>query len=195
MRLFRYADDAVIVFANERDARRVLEVLPKRCEKYGLTLHPEKTRLVEFRRPDQRPPREGTPDPSPRSFDLLGFTHFWAKSRAQRWVVKRKTMSSRFRRALGRVRDWCRLHMHDPVREQWRALTQQLNGHYAYYGITFNSPALGRFQHAVTLAWWRALRRRSQRGLPWWKMQRLLWALPLPPTRIVRQLSYASAKP
>src|SRR5882672_5725751 len=87
--LFRYADDAVIMFANEKDARRVYEVLPKRFAKYGLTLHPDKTRLIEFRRPG-RGPKDSNPK-GPATFDLLGFTHFWSVSRSGWWVVKRKT--------------------------------------------------------------------------------------------------------
>src|ERR1700730_18511679 len=96
--LIRYADDFVIGFANERDARRVLEVLPKRMAKYGLTLHPDKTRLVPFQRPSAQPPRgsSGGPGPQPGTFDLLGFCHYWGRSWRGNWVVKRKTMPSRF---------------------------------------------------------------------------------------------------
>jgi retron-type reverse transcriptase len=92
--VFRYADDAVFLFANESDARRVLEVLPKRLGKYGLELHPDKTRLVDFRRPDRLPPRGG--GDGSRTFDLLGFTHFWGKARSGKWVVKRRTAKDRF---------------------------------------------------------------------------------------------------
>ena len=195
-RLFRYADDAVMVFANERDARRVLDVLAKRCAKYGLTLHPEKTRLVEFRRPNLcSPPNGGAHRSGPGTFDLLGFTHFWGRSRAGKWVVKRKTMRARFARAVERVTVWCRKHLHDPIREQWRALTRKLNGHYAYYGITFNYGALARFKHVITLGWWRALQRRSQRGMSWKRMEALLRTYSLPPPRIVRRLALPAANP
>jgi group II intron reverse transcriptase/maturase len=85
--LVRFADDAVLVFANEQDARKVMDVLPKRFGKYGLTLHPEKTRLVEFRRPKLWPPSGGSGS-GPGTFDFLGFTHFWCKSRTGKWVVK-----------------------------------------------------------------------------------------------------------
>ena len=98
--LVRYADDVVIIFGNGQDARRVFDVLPKRFAKYGLTLHPEKTRLVDFRRPDRRAlpsPDNGDVRSRPGTFDLLGFTHYWAKSRKGYWVVKQKTAADRLR--------------------------------------------------------------------------------------------------
>jgi hypothetical protein len=106
----------VIIFEHERDARRVLDVLPKRLAKYGLTLHPEKTRLVDFRRPDRRVTAspEGDTCPRPGTFDLLGFTHYRAMSRKGYWVVKQKTAADRFRRTLKRIADWCRRYRHEP---------------------------------------------------------------------------------
>ena len=127
--------------SNEQDARRVIDVLPKRLAKYGLTLHPEKTRLVDFRRPDRRDsasPDNGDARSRPGTFDLLGFTHYWAKSRKGYWVVKQKTAADRFRRALKRIADWCRRYRHEPVREQWTALKRKLLGHFGYFGITGN---------------------------------------------------------
>ena len=99
--LIRYADDFVMGFSHEEDARRVLAVLPKRFAKYGLTIHPDKTRLVPFERPDRgpTPPDEERREP-PGTFDLLGFTHFWSRSRYGNWVVKQKTADSRFSRGL-----------------------------------------------------------------------------------------------
>jgi group II intron reverse transcriptase/maturase len=194
-RLIRYADDAVLVFANESDARRVLEVLPKRCEKYGLTLHPTKTKLIEFRKPDRDPRQGGNGPKGTSTFDLLGFTHYWELARRGRWVIKRKTARDRFRAAVKRINAWCKQHLHDPVREQWRKLSQKLRGHYAYYGIAYNSKALGHFEYRVCIAWWRALRRRSQRPMPWSKMERLLKVFRLPQPRIVRPLRLSSAKP
>jgi len=105
--LMRFADDFVILLSDERDARRVEAVLGKRFGKYGLALHEEKTRLVEFRRP-----REGGNQPG--SFDFLGFTHYWGKSRKGNWVVQRKTAKDRLRRAVRRVYMWCKKHRHDP---------------------------------------------------------------------------------
>jgi group II intron reverse transcriptase/maturase len=193
VRLFRFADDAVLVFTHEADARRFLEVLPKRCEKYGLTLHPEKTRLINFRRPDRRSKDD---DDEPPTFDLLGFTHFWRQSLSKKWVVMRKTARDRFRRAVSTIRVWCKQHQHDPVPAQHVALSRKIHGHYAYYGIAFNAKALGRFLYCATMAWWAALRRRSQRGMPWARMDKLLRALPLPQPRIVRPLrALRSANP
>jgi len=194
-RLIRFADDSVMAFAYEQDAVRVLDVLHKRCAKYGLTLHPEKTKLVDFRRPALHPPKDGRQGRMPGTFDLLGFTQYWARSRVGYWVVKRKTMRARFRRALERATEWCKMHKHDAVREQWRALSKKLNGHYAYYGITFNMRALSCFRYRVTLAWWRALKRRSQRGMSWKRMEELLQSFPLPNPRIVRLLTFPSANP
>ena len=163
--LVRYADDAVLFFANEQDAHKVMAVLPKRFGKYGLTLHPEKTRLVEFRRPDKRdPPAGGERSGRAGTFDLFGFTHYWGKSRTGKWIVKRSTAKDRFRRALARVAVWCRWHRHDDVREQQLALASRLRGHYGYYGITGNSRALSRFWHEVIGVWrkWLTAARKTQ---------------------------------
>lgn len=181
----RYADDAVLVFSSEMDARKVLAVLPKRFEKYGLTLHPEKTRLVRFERPTGDPPRAG-PGGS-RSFDLLGFTHFWGRSLRGNWVVLKRTMQRRFSRSLRAIGQWCRRHRHLPVRDQQQTLAQKLRGHYAYFGITPNATAVGRFLHAVERVWRRWLNRRSQRArMPWTRFTRLLERYPLPRPRVRR---------
>jgi group II intron reverse transcriptase/maturase len=181
--LIRYADDAVLGFSQEEDARRVLAVLPKRFGKYGLSLHPEKTRLIDFR----RPPRGGGPSgpkapPRPGTFDLLGFTHYWAKSRRGHWVIKRKTATDRLSRAITRIGQWCRAHRHGPISEQHKALVQKLRGHYGYYGITGNSWKLEHFLNAVMRRWHYWLNRRSQRGKwTWERFMRMLRARPLPP--------------
>lgn len=183
--LVRYADDAVMVFSREEDARRVMAVLPKRFEKYGLTLHPEKTKLVEFCRPDRRPPQDGGSGGRPGSFDLLGFTHFWAKSRKGNWVVKQKTAKSRLSAALVRISKWCQRCRHYSIQEQWRILSQKLRGHYGYFGITGNSIAIGRFRYWVIRVWRKWLDRRSWRSrMNWLKMKRLLARYPLPLARI-----------
>ena len=186
--LVRYADDVVIIFGNEQDARRVYDVLPKRFAKYGLTLHPEKTRLVDFRRPDRTDSAlsdNGRARSRTGTFDLLGFTHYWARSRKGYWVVKQKTAADRFRRVLKRIADWCRRHRHDPVREQWAALRRQLLGHFGYFGITGNSRALHNLSYRVMVVWRKWLSRRSQRArISWEGMLRLLQRYPLPPPRI-----------
>jgi group II intron reverse transcriptase/maturase len=183
--MIRYADDAVLAFSCEEDARRVFDVLPKRFGKYGLALHPEKTRLVEFRRPDRRPPSGDARQA--RTFDLLGFTHFWDLSRNGKWVVKWRTARDRFRRAVRRVSQWCRLNRHQPVVDQWRALTKKLLGHYGYFGVMHNSHAIERFFVHVFLVWRKWLGRRSQRApMSREQMRRLLERYPLPRARIPR---------
>jgi RNA-directed DNA polymerase len=185
--LIRYCDDALIIFERKWDAQRVLDVLPKRLARYGLTLHPEKTRLVDFRRPDAKESSASEDNDStrPGSFSLLGFTHYWVKSRKGYWVVKQKTAGDRFRRSLRRVADWCQRYRHSAVREQWVALKQKLLGHYGYFGITGNYRALQRFLFRVIRAWRYWLSRRSQRAhLSWDAMVRLLQHYPLPQPRI-----------
>ncbi len=186
--LVRYADDVVIIFGNEQDARRVFDVLPKRFAKYGLALHPKKTRLVDFRRPDRRAlpsPDNGDACSRPGTFDLLGFTHYWAKSRKGFWVVKQKTAADRLRRALKRIADWCRHYRHEPVRDQWTALKRKLLGHFGYFGITGNFRALRNLRHHVIAVWRKWLSRRSQRARISWKdMLRLQASYPLPQPRI-----------
>jgi RNA-directed DNA polymerase len=180
--LIRYADDFVIGFSCKDDARRVMEVLPKRFGKYGLTLHPEKTRLVAFRRPAQRRSRDDSDsEPPAGTFDLLGFTHYRGPSRQGNWVVKRKTAGSRFRRAIQAITQWCRLHRHWPVGEQHATLSQKLRGHYAYYGITGNAVCLSRFHHEVVGVWRKWLGRRKRGGPPpWEQFMAMLRRYPLP---------------
>ncbi|WP_406699143.1 reverse transcriptase domain-containing protein [Singulisphaera sp. Ch08] len=141
--LTRYADDFVIGFACEEDARRVMAVLPKRFAKYGLTIHPDKTRLVPFERPNRasQQPTEAPREP-PGAFDLLGFTHFWSYSLKGNPVVKRRTSRSRFSRGLRSLKEWFRQHRHLDMAAQHQTLCQKLTGHFAYYGITGNSVAL-----------------------------------------------------
>jgi group II intron reverse transcriptase/maturase len=193
--LVRYADDFVMVFETEEDARRVAEVLPKRFEKYGLRLHPEKTRLVRFEPPDSRPPSSGGSGENASSFGLLGFTHFWAKSRKGSWVVKRKTMKDRFSRTLRRISMWCRANRHLPIKEQHTALARKLRGHDAYYGITGNARALVALRQCVRRIWQKWLNRRSWKAqMTWTRMNRLLAVFPLPPARVVHSI-YRAANP
>ena len=188
----RFADDAALAFEREEDARRVLEVLPKRFAKYGLRLHPEKTRLVDFREPTRRAPG-GTQ--RERSFVLLGFTHHWGRSKQGRWVVKRKTAKDRFLRAIRAFGDWCRSHRHLPVEEQCAALRRKLLGHYAYYGITGNYRALARLYWWVRATWYRWLSRRSRARLSWDRFLRLCHQrYPLPRPQVVHSV-YRAAKP
>jgi len=181
--MVRYADDFVVLFESKRDAERFLAVLPKRFGKYGLTLHPEKTRLIPFLRPD----RVGNEAERPGSFDLLGFTHFWGATRKGGWIVKQWTAKDRFRRALHRIRQWCTRNMHRALKEQHRELTTKLKGHYAYYGITSNGRRIRSFCWQVGRVWHAVLKRRSQRGLTWQRMNALLKRFPLPAPHIVHR--------
>ena len=115
--LVRYADDVVLIIEKESDAHRVLEVLPKRLGRFGLTMHPEKSRLVRFRRPRYgwRPGQDGDGFPSPGTFAFLEFTHYWAVARNGSWVLKRKTAKDRLRRSLTSVNRWCGTHRHASI--------------------------------------------------------------------------------
>jgi hypothetical protein len=183
--LVRYADDFVILFAREDDARRVLEVLPRRLGKYGLTVHPEKTQLVDFRRPRG----QGSDGPRPGTFTFLGFTHCWGRSRKGRPVVKRKTSKESFRRGLRRISHWLRDHRHWPVEVQHRRIERTLRGHYGYFGLTGNADALGVFRHRVYRRWFFWLSRRSHRGkMTWVRYARLIERYPLPPVHVVHSV-------
>jgi RNA-directed DNA polymerase len=182
--LIRYADDAVLVFARKEDAERVMEVLPKRFERYGLAIHPEKTRLICFRRPPRR--TEKRDPPRWEKFNFLGFTHYWGRSRAGGWAVLRKTELGRFTRALKSIIEWCKRNRHRPVSEQQQILAQKLRGHYAYYGITGNFRCLNSFLWEVQRAWRRWLERRTRgHRLNWDRFCALLQRYPLPPARVV----------
>ena len=191
--LVRYADDFVIGFKREKDARRVLTVLAKRLEKYGLSLHPDKTRLLDFRKPWDHKDSGGK---GPGSFDFLGFTHYWARSRKGFWVVKQKTANNRFTRAIKRIKDWCRKNRHLPVADQWEKLTDKLRGHYGYYGITGNLPWISKFRIEVMKLWHKWLSRRSQKArIDWPIYQRLLKRYPLPAPRVVHSIYRNKANP
>jgi len=180
VQLIRYADDFVLLFRAEADARRVYAALPKRFAEYGLELHPSKTRLVEFRQPPYRrqaPPHE--------SFDFLGFTHYWGRSRKGGWIVKRKTARDRLTRSLDRIRTWCREHRHDPMRSQHRVLSAKVRGHYAYFGLRGNALCLKAYHDEVRRTWKKWLGRRCWKGkLFWRRFERLFARYPLPPPRL-----------
>lgn len=185
----RFADDVVIGFELQEDAERVLRVLPKRLGKYGLMIHPDKTRLVAFGRPS------GASGSKPGTFDFLGFTHYWGKSRRGNWVIKRKTAQARFSRGVKQIAGWCRRNRHKPIAEQHRELSQKLRGHFAYYGITGNSRWLQKFRHEAVKSWqkWLHRRSRSKTDMPWERFTLLLKRYRLPPARVVHSI-YA-AKP
>lgn len=186
--LYRFADDAIILCAHESDAQRIMAVLPKRFEKYGLRLHPEKTCVIRFTRPPRgRQPRRRRDVPTwPGSFDLLGFTLYWGKSRRGNWVIKRKTASDRLSRALKRINTWCRENRHAELGWQHQKLVLKLRGHYGYYGVTTNSRCLGQFREGVIRIWRKWLSRRSQRShIRWDRFKAFLKRYPLPQVKIV----------
>jgi RNA-directed DNA polymerase len=195
--LIRYADDFVIGFTQEEDARRVLAVLPQRFSKYGLAIHPDKTQLIAFQQPPSAARGTGTGSGTPPgTFTLLGFTHYWGRSLRGRWVVKRKTASSRLSRALRSIAQWCRQHRHQPLGAQQQTLSQKLRGHFAYYGITGNSRALSMFRTGVVRCWRYWLNRRNrERSLDWDQFNRLLRLYPLPPTKVVHSVYAHAASP
>jgi group II intron reverse transcriptase/maturase len=187
--MLRFADDVVMGFEAQEDAEKVLRVLPKRFGKYGLTIHPDKTRLVAFGRP------HGSRRETPGTFDFLGFTHYWGKSRRGQWIVKSKTARQRLSRGLQRIADWCRRNRHRPVAEQHQELCRKLRGHYAYFGITGNGPWLKKFHQGLRRIWQKWLHRRSRTSsdMPWDRYVHLMERYRFPPIRVVH--SVYAAKP
>ncbi len=183
--LIRYADDFVIGFERHDDAERVLTVLGKRMGRYGLTLHQDKTRLIAFERP--RASQRGGKGPS--TFDFLGFTFYWRRTRRGRWTMWCKTRHARLRRAIQSVAEWCRRHRHLPVAVQHAALTRRLVGHFNYFGVNGNSRSLACLVSVTERLWLKWLRRRSQRTrLTWERFKQLLARFPLPRPRITVQV-------
>jgi len=154
--IVRYADDAVLAFEKESDARELLEELKKRLKEYGLELNQEKTRVIRFGRKWGGPGSE--------TFDFLGFTHIAGKDRQGRYLVKRKTSRKRMNRSLKAIQQWCKKNRHTPIGWQHKELSRKLTGYYNYYGIRGNFDALSRVRSAVLMEWIHALRKRSQRA-------------------------------
>jgi hypothetical protein len=182
--LVRYADDFVLCFELADDAQRVWNVLGERFAKFGLTLHPKKTRNFPF-----QPPHDGSGKGS-ASFDFLGFTVHWQKARKPGlWRVAWRTRGARLRRAITAAAEWCRRHRHDSVQEQHLALSRKLKGHYNYFGVNGNIKALQRLRQAVQIVWRTWLNRRSQRArMRWKRFNELLKAHPLPAPQITVQI-------
>ena len=176
--LARYADDFVMGFSLKKDAERVYRVLPKRFERFGLSIHPEKSRMVQFSRPYWKRGK------GPGSFAFLGFTHYWAKTRSGGWTIKRKTQGKRLSRFLSGIGDWCKEHLHEPLAEQHRSLSAKLRGHYQYYGVRGNYKMLEVAYEHTRVMWKKWLRRRNSMNRMSWErfteqVERTL-ALPLP---------------
>lgn len=178
----RFADDGVFGFERQDDAERVMAVLSKRMGRFGLTLHPQKTRLLDFR----RPPRSQGEGKSPTSFDFLGFCWYWRRTRKGHWAVACKTRRARMVRAIQRVYAWCRQNRHLPVQQQHAKLVRRVQGHINYFGVNGNIVNLRRFVSQVKRGWFKWLNRRSQRArLNWDRYEDLLKDLPLPKARII----------
>jgi len=180
--IIRWADDFLIGFEKETDALRVQSVLPKRFDKYGLSLHAEKTSLQYFARPTKRiddRDKRGT-------FDFLGFTHYWAKTRTGFSVIKKKTAGKRLRSFMKLMWVWCKESLHEPIEDQWKTLKAKLRGYYQYYGVRSNYKALEAVYEHTVKAWRYWLSRRSQRKVVLFEyLQR---HYPLPKPRIVHNI-------
>jgi RNA-directed DNA polymerase len=188
--LARYADDAVMAFDNIVDAKRVLAVLGKRLGRFGLTLHPDKTRLVDFRPRKTESTRH--PDTDGTNFDFLGLTHVWGRSRRGKDMVLQVTAKGRFARALAAVSDWCRNHRHRSIRDQHSHLSSMLRGHFAYYGVGGNGRRVRWFAHQVVRIWQKWLSRRDRQSVVrWTRLNEILKRHPLPPARIVHRFATA----
>jgi RNA-directed DNA polymerase len=174
--LIRFADDFVVVCEQREDAEALLAQVTERFQSYGLTIHPEKTRIVDFRHPWKSGHK-------PQTFDFLGFTHYWGKTLRGGFAVKRKTKAKKFRAALGEIAQWCEQHRHEPLEQQHRELSEKVRGHYTYYGIRGNCRALGRFLNAATELWHCWLSRRSRQrsdGTRLWQLLNERFRLPTP---------------
>ena len=179
--LVRYADDFIIGFETEEDALRVMEVLGKRLERLGLALHPDKTRLLPFR----RPPVGQTSGKGPATFDFLGFTFYWARTCKGRWGMTCKTRSASLRRFIGSVYDWCRRHRHLSIAAQHKALKRRIQGHFKYFGVSGKFVSFLLVLEQMRRAWSKWLCRRSQRKrLTWERFADPLRDFPLPEPRI-----------
>lgn len=180
-RLIRYADDFVILCDRKSDAERFYAGIFHRFARFGLDLHPEKTKLIQFVKPSYQRRDDAN---RTESWDFLGFTHYWTKSRRGYWVVKQKTMASRLNRALKATGEWCRVHRHLPVRDQHRILSSKLRGHCGYYGITGNAHALRQFRTGMAKLWRKWLMRRSggaaRKNWAWWNRFEDRYRLPPP---------------
>ena len=183
--LIRFADDFIVGFEYEKDACRFMAVLPKRFARYGLTINPEKTKLIKFGRPTEDG-LEGSASGN-GTFDFLGFTHYWTRSRKGNWVIKRQTARKRLRRAMKANWQWCRHNRHEPVKEQYGMLCRKLRGYYQYYGVRGNYKAMEAVYEHVEKAWRYWLSRRDRQGTVDWATFEATYRVqyPLPKPRII----------
>ena len=183
--LTRFADDFVIGCELEADAQKIMGVLPKRFARFGLRIHPTKTTLVVFRKPKaSQASAHGN-----GTFEFLGFTHYWARTRRGFWVIKRRTAKKRLRRTQQALWQWCRHNRHAPLQYQYRMLCAKLRGHFRYYGIRGNFPLLETIRRYAEKAWRYWLSRRSSKSaIDWEKFQQLLATYVLPTPKIVHNI-------
>lgn len=180
--VIRWADDFIIGFQNGSDAERVKAVLPRRFNRFGLELHPDKTALIHFGRPRMSESDTQGSD----TFDFLGFTFYWAKSRMGYPIIKKKTARKRLNRYLKMTWNWCKENRHDPIQDQYQTLSAKLRGFYQYYGVRSNFKALEAAYEYTEKAWRRWLSRRSHKGKV--VFEELRDAFPLPKPRIVHAI-------
>ncbi len=181
--LVRFADDALLTFEDCQSGKRMLAVLGKRLSRYGLVLHATKTRYVDFRAQCRRGHEAGT------TFDFLGFTHVWGRSRKGKTIVLRVTAKSRYARAAKAVHDWCKRNRHLPIKHQHEHLARMIRGHCTYYGLTGNGKRLGWYRRQAIRSWRKWLSRRDRTGrLSWDRMNELLRRHPLPPAKVTRSI-------
>ncbi len=179
--IIRWADDFIIGCEVESDAKRIMDILPKRFNRFGLALHPEKTKVIAFKRPSSRQKGKGK-----GTFDFLGFTFYWARSRRGYWVIKKKTARKRMNHFMKGVWQWCKTYRHDPMKEQYETLSSKLLGFYQYYGVRSNYKALEAVFEYTEQAWRQWLSRRSHKGKV--LAEDLRRTYPLPQPKIVHNI-------
>jgi group II intron reverse transcriptase/maturase len=184
-KLIRFADDFVVIFERLDDAGKFMEVLPKRFGKYGLEIHPDKTKLVDFCHPWDSGRKPGT-------FDFLGFTHYWGKTRKGGYAVQKKTSTKKKRAGLKKMNEWCKRNRHKPMKWQHAELCRKLEGHYSYYGVTSNSYSISEFRCQTLRIWRYWLNRRSRKRdeMSWQRFNAILKQVyPVPYARIIHKAS------
>ncbi|MBL0716742.1 MAG: hypothetical protein JJV89_01725 [Desulfosarcina sp.] len=179
--VIRYADDFILGFEAREDALNVMKVLPKRFNKYGLELHPDKTQMIPFGKPARTYTGKGL-----NTFDFLGFTFYWGKSLKGNWVIKKKTIGKRLRRSMTRLWEWCKENRHLNIKEQYDILCDKLRGYYQYYGVRSNYKSLEAVYQYLYRAWCYWLSKRGSNKTIFFDDLKSKFALPKP--RIVHNI-------
>lgn len=179
--VIRYADDFILGFESKDDALKVMKVLPKRFNKFGLELHPEKTQMIPFGKPTRAHKGKGL-----LTFDFLGFTFYWGKSLKRNWIIKKKTIGKRLRRSMAQIWEWCKENRHANMIEQYKALSAKLRGYYQYYGVRGNYKSIEAVYDHVYKAWRYWLCRRGSKKTVFFDKLKKEFVLPKP--RIVHNI-------